>query len=95
MEVVNIHSTQFVKLNGVTKDLINMGEWFLYKINYDSIPSAKYYLATDQMGYFLEEDGRIVAKTPITPEDLTFLNQIFFDDLPKPRSLQNMVVQWA
>ena len=95
MDTVNIHSTQFVKLNATTKDLINMGEWFLYEINYPEVSSARYYLSTDQMSYYLSGDGTIVAKTPKTPDNLVFLKQVSFDDLPKPQSLQNIVVQWV
>ncbi len=95
MDTINIHSTQFKKLNATTKDLINMGEWFLYEINYPEQTSAKYYLSTDQMSYYLEEDGTIVGKTPKTPDNLVLLKQVSFDDLPKPQSLRNVIVKWA
>ena len=95
MDNMNIHSTQFTKLNATTKDLINMGEWFLYEISYISVPSAKFYLSTDQMSYFLTGDGSIVEKTPKTPSDLVLLRQVTFDDLPKPQSLRNFVVKWG
>lgn len=95
MDSISLHSTQFTKLNATTKDLINMGEWFLYGIEYPSIPTAKYYLSTDQMSFYLSEDGSIIQKTPITPSDLILLNQISFDDLPKPSTLRNFSVAWA
>lgn len=94
MDSISIHSTQFTKLNATTKDLINMGEWFLYKISYPSVPTAQFYLSTDQMAYFLTEDGSVVEKTAKTPTDLVFLQQVSFDDLPKPQSLRNFVIKW-
>ena len=77
--------TQFTKLNATTKDLINMGEWFLYEISYTPIPSASYYLSTDQMSFFISDDGTVIEKTPITPEDLKLNTQIVFSDLPEPQ----------
>ena len=88
-------STQFSKLDATTKDLINMGEWFLYEISYKPVSSAKYYLSTDQMSFFLSEDGTVVQKTPVTPDDLNIISQTVFSDLPSPQSLRNISVEWA
>lgn len=95
MNKKRLPSTQFTKLNATTKDLINMGEWFLYEISYNSIPSASYYLSTDQMSFFISDDGTGIEKTPITPEDLKLNTQIVFSDLPEPQSLRNISVKWA
>ncbi|MGI5075442.1 hypothetical protein E4N71_08340 [Treponema vincentii] len=94
MEFKALPSVQFSKLNATAKDLINMGEWFLYEISYTPIPDAHYYLSTDQMSFFLSADGTIMEKTPITPPDMVFLSQIKFSDLPQPRSLRNISVSW-
>lgn len=91
MEVEQVKSTQFTKLNATTKDLINMGEWFLYRIA-DS--GADYYLSTDGMSYYLTKDGGIVGKTPRTPEGLEFLSRITFDDIPC-HVMRNVSVTWA
>lgn len=95
MESIKLPSIQFSKLNATTKDLINMGEWFLYKISYHDFPEAKFYLSTDSMSYFISDDGSIIAKTPKTPEDLTLDQQVVFSDLPAPESLRNFSVTWA
>lgn len=95
MNKKHILSTQFTKLNATTKDLINIGEWFLYEVSCATVPSAKYYLSTDQMSFFLSEDGTIVQKAPVTPDNLTILSQIVFSDLPSPQSLRNISVEWA
>lgn len=94
MDFKQLLSTQFLKLNATTRDLINMGEWFLYEISYTPIPDARYYLSTDQMSFFLSADGTILSKTPTTPSNLEFLSQIKFSDLPKPHSLRNISVSW-
>lgn len=94
MEFKALPSVQFSKLNATAKDLINMGEWFLYEISYTPIPDAHYYLSTDQMSFFLSADGTIMEKTPITPADMVFSSQIKFSDLPQPRSLRNISVSW-
>lgn len=94
MDFKELLSTQFSKFNATTKDLINMGEWFLYEISYPPIPSAQYYLSTDQMSFFLSSDGTIVSKTPITPPDLVFSSQVKFSDLPQPHYLRNISVSW-
>lgn len=95
MNTINLPSTQFTKLNATTKDLINMGEWFLYKISYSLVPEAKFYLSTDQMSYYLNSDGSVVEKTPKTPDDLILLSQVSFTDLPKPKTLRNILTKWA
>lgn len=92
--VKQLLSTQFSKLNATTKDLINMGEWFLYEISYPQVPNAHYYLSTDQMSFFLSSDGTIVDKTPVTPPDLSFSSRIQFSDLPQPYTLQNISASW-
>ena len=95
MENIELQSTQFSKLNATTKDLINMGKWFLYAISYPPISDAQFYLATDGMSYFLSADGGVLAKTPKTPEDLVLNKQVLFSDLPSPQSLRNFSVAWA
>ena len=87
-------STQFSKLNATTKDLINMGEWFLYEISYPLLPNAQYYLSPDQMSFFLSFDGTVVSKTSVTPHDLTLSSQIKFSDLPQPYTLRNVSASW-
>lgn len=95
METKSLLSTQFSKLNATARDLINMGEWFLYEISYSKIPAAEYYLSTDQMSFFLSSDGTIISKAPITPPDLNLSAQINFSDLPQPKSLRNLNIAWA
>lgn len=95
VSVKEIESTQFKYVNGTTKDLINMGEWFLYEIKYKSFSDAQYYLATDNMNYFLSHDGTVVGKTPKTPEDLDLSTTVKFSDLPQPSFTRNYFFQWA
>lgn len=85
---------QLFKLNTAAKNCVNKGEWFLYEVSCATVPSAKYYLSTDQMSFFLSEYGTIVQKTPVTPDNLNILSQIIFSDLPSPQSLMNISVEW-
>ena len=95
MEFKALPSVQFSKLNATAKDLINMGEWFLYEISYPKCPEAKYYLSTDIMFFFLSEDGTVLDKTNETPKDLKFINQICFSDLPNTNEVIDMGLAWA
>ena len=58
MEFKALPPVQFSKLNATAKDLINMGEWFLYEISYTPIPDAHSYLSTDQMSFFSPQTVR-------------------------------------
>lgn len=91
MKVEYVKSTKFTKLNATTKDLINMGEWFLYRI---SDKGAKYYLSTDGMSYYLGKDGGIIDKTPRTPDDLKLLAQVVFSDIPLHTTARNLTAVW-
>lgn len=91
MEFEQVKSTQFTKLNATTKDLINMGEWFLYRI---SDNDADFYLSTDGMSYYLGQDGSIIGKTPRTPDELKFISQVTFDDIPC-HTMRNISLSWA
>lgn len=95
MNTKTLLSTQFSQLNAVTKDFINMGEWFLYEISYPKRPEAKYYLSTDIMSFFLSEDGTVLGKTDETPKDLKLINQICFSDLPNTNEVIDMGFAWA
>ena len=95
MNTKTLPSTQFSQLNAVTKDFINMGEWFLYEISYPKYPEAQYYLSTDAMSFFLSEDGTVVAKTDRTPDDLQLIGQVCFSDLPQANVLVDMELAWA
>lgn len=95
MNTKTLPSTQFSQLNAVTKDFINMGEWFLYEISCPQHPNAKYYLSADMMSFFLSEDGTILAKTNRTPEDLKLINQISFSDLPHTNEVIDMGLAWG
>lgn len=88
-------STVFTNLNATTKDLINMGEWFLYEINYPKIPLAKFYLSTDQMSFFLSDNGNVIEKTSRTPEDLVLQCKITFNDIPKSKIMRNLSFSWS
>lgn len=84
-------SSELPKLNGTTKDLINNGTWFLFAIDYATIPSAKYCLAADKL-YYLDSQGSIISVSAMTPIGLTLENPIKFEDLPLPEILPNFIV---
>ena len=90
MNSTEMASTVFTKLNATTKDLINKGEWFLYEINYPQIPLAKFYLSTNQMSFFLSDNGNVVGKTDRTPDNLIIQCKITFSDIPKPKTIRNL-----
>lgn len=78
MNSTEMASTVFTNFNATTKELINMEEWFLYGINYPKIPLAKFYLSTDQMSFFLSDNGNVIEKTSKTPENLILQCKITF-----------------
>ena len=94
VETKSLPSVQFSNLNATTKDLINMGEWFLYEISYEPEPKASFYLTTDKMAFFLSNDGSVIKTVSVTPRDLVFDSQIVFSDLPKPAIERNYRLAW-
>ncbi len=94
MERKEMISSDIPKLNGTTKDLINSGIWFLYKINYETVPEAKYCLSADQT-YLLDSEGSIISKDVVLPKEIVLDTPITFSDLPKPPVQKNLVLSWA
>lgn len=95
LDIKQLPSVQFTQFSGTTKDLINMGEWFLYQVYYEELPQAKYYLETDKDKFFLKEDGLVIQKVQKTPDTMTYIASIKFNDLPQSEFVRNMSVLWA
>lgn len=92
MEKETMISSSLSKLNGTTKDLINSGIWFLYKVRYTENENVKYCLSADQI-YLLDSEGAIISKMSITPKEMSTESTIIFSDLPKPEISSNNVVK--
>jgi hypothetical protein len=95
MNTEKINSTELSRLSATTKDLINMGMWFLYEVDYAKFPEAKYFLSAERKYYFLKKDGEIIAPMSEYPADLEYDVRILFNDLPAQESLSNYKLSWA
>ncbi|MGL4987536.1 MAG: hypothetical protein ACRC5H_10440 [Treponemataceae bacterium] len=82
-------------LSAIFKDLINIGQMFLYSIENSKVENAEYYLSTDSMFYYLSHNGVIIEKIPIKPDDIVFSNRILFINLPITNTLKNINISWA
>lgn len=86
LTTVEISSSLLKKLNGVTKDLINYGIWFLYEVDYPINKAVRYLLSTDQQDMLLAEDGGAIG---ICQKDvqIKYKSIINFDDIPRPQPI--------
>ena len=76
-----IPASELPKISGLVKDVVNMGLWFLYDIRCESVPNAKYSLATDKGEYLLDSEGDVISPVPRdkAPE---YLGRITFSGIP-------------
>lgn len=95
MEIKKIKSGILKELTGTTKDLINMGIWFLYETRYEKFPNAKYFLSADKKYYLLACDGSVIASLSDYPVDLEYNTRIIFSDMPKLEPVRNFSRLWA
>lgn len=95
MNIKEIESVGLKQLTGTTKDLINMGIWFLYETQYDKFPAAKYFLSADKKYYLLTDNGDVITSLSDYPVDLKYDTRIIFSDMPKFEPIKNFRRLWA
>lgn len=95
MDAIKLKSTQFSKFSATTKDLINMGVWFLQGINFPELSEAKFYLITDTTRYIVTEDGTILKKVTENPPNMEIISSVTFDDISSPAVNFNINFSWA
>ncbi|UTC49844.1 hypothetical protein [Treponema sp. OMZ 855] len=93
LKTKDITSSSLRHLQGITKDLINYGIWFLYEVDYPSDSNVRYLLSTDKQDILLSEDGSAVGIYPKTA-DIDYKSIINFDDIPKPSKLNLAESSW-
>ena len=94
MESKQIESKLLPELNGVTKDLINNGVWFLYSLESSPVKEGMYCLVADKT-YILNSKGSIINVSAESTQSLTYKERLMFSDLPKTIVQENVVVKWA
>lgn len=80
LETIKILSSTLTQLSGVTRDLINYGNYNLYAIECSDTPSAKYILSNGQ-NLLLSESGAVISACPDCA-NITYKYIIKFSDIP-------------
>lgn len=80
LETIKILSSTFVHLSGVIRDLINLGNYILYAIDYPDVPAAKYILSSGQ-DLLLTEAGAVISVCPKCA-NITYKYIVKFSDIP-------------
>ena len=80
LKTVKILSSTLPQLAGVTRDLINYGNYDLYAIDYSDKPAAKYILSNGQK-LLLSENGAFIGICPDCA-NITYKYIIKFSDIP-------------
>lgn len=81
MENKTMSASELPQISGLIKDVVNMGMWFLYGIRCESVPTAKYALATDKNEYLLDEEGSVISPSP-KDGSVEYLSKITFTGIP-------------
>ena len=84
---VTMKSSELPKIGIATKKMVNLGVWYLYKINNNA---ATYLLIADGSSYLLEKDGTVKSKEDKRPSNLELIDSVYFSDLQSPESLSNL-----
>lgn len=90
MENLDIDSSFLPFLGGHTKNLINQGVWFLYRVETYQNPNAAFLLVTDEKSYFLDETGAILSESIEKTVDVNLEQAVYFSDIPTPRTISNL-----
>lgn len=80
LKTIKILSSTLTQLSGVTRDLINYGNYNLYAIECSDTPSAKYILSNGQK-LLLSESGAVISACPDCA-NITYKYIIKFSDIP-------------
>lgn len=80
LKTIKILSSTLTQLSGVTRDLINYGNYNLYAIECSDTPSAKYILSNGQK-LLLSESGAVISACPDCA-NITYKHIIKFSDIP-------------
>ena len=88
MKIINIKSSILPDLGIPTKEMINLGIWFLY-----SIDDNYFLLVTDEKNYILNNFGLIISeRIDKDTSDLDIENIIEFSDIPIPPSINKFEI---
>lgn len=80
LKTIKILSSTLTQLSGVTRDLINYGNYNLYAIECSDKPSAKYILSNGQK-LLLSKSGAVISVCPDCT-NITYKHIIKFSDIP-------------
>lgn len=86
MGIKEIQSKLLPKLSKDVKNSINSGSFYLYELPGE----YPYAVIIDQKAYLLDKKGRVAKIIP--NENLKTENMVYFSDLPRPKSLFDLVL---
>lgn len=89
MTNINIDSSLLPFLGLPTKNMINQGIWFLYRITISNNPGIAFLLVTDDKNYFLDDTGLIISESINKFIDVDLEEVVYFSDLPSPKTISN------
>jgi hypothetical protein len=89
MNNINIESSTLPYLGVPTKNMINQGIWFLYRVKNSRNSEIVFLLVTDEKNYFLNSSGLILSESINKYVDVDLENVVYFSDLPSPKSISN------
>lgn len=89
MTNINIDSSFLPFLGNPTKNMINQGVWFLYRITNTNNPEIAFLLVTDDKNYFLDDSGLIISESLNKFIDVDLEEVVYFSDLPSPKTISN------
>lgn len=92
MNTREILSREIPHLNEPIKEMINQGMWFLYEVEKENIPTAKYILKAGDKMILLDRTGKILSTLNPEADDLDYICVVYFNDLQFPKTLSNMAV---
>ena len=87
-----IDSLSMPGIGNSTKELVNQGIWFLFKVNDNTQPKATYVLIIEGSSYFLSETGAVLRKEQERPDGNIMAESVYFSDLPQPQALSNLQI---
>lgn len=86
-KIIKLNSKDLPRIGDVTKELINLGFWYLYSLKKNKKYSANYLLKIEENIFFLGINGEILKKEeakefPVFEKELDGI--VYFKDLPEP-----------
>jgi len=82
---MTVKSNDLLKIDEFTKKLINMGVYFLYRLDHKDYT---YLLKTESISYFLSSDGEIKSKqsSEESTSSIEKIETVYFSDIEFPPS---------